>query len=1844
MGKYAVLLPKWLYIQTESNSASAYQSTTAGEFSLDQAMKGSGKAFEAAIPSTLKPELDKKRLYLVDFSLPYLGEKETIYLIYTIELLIDEGFEIILFTTEGERLTLDSSYKGEKLIEPFYNICALTQEQIAKRELDFDLESCALLSYNTLRNIATEVLDGVNSYLLSENLDFLIDNVIPYCQSRKTTLKGHDLPSIHLDEVTEHTIRKIKTWIEWDKFKTGKSEYEELYDWGFNYQISEMDEAHFIESDPYFSYAHVDSLQLVIGEPLEKYLVAGLAFINKAGFMEFPGIKQLGIIDFQGVGKDSPVFEQKFSACLFPNLEELNLTYIKCSTLKKLLKNFNDVSSLKKIVLHSVCFDKEEVSGDWPLSKVRTLEIYSSRFKETKNLVDLLRSMPELERLRYDNDNESEEFHKALDEALGDFRFEKMILCDVPEVAKGAFIKRCPAGGLENKVKVDITRPDLCDTIHLENQRHIDFKLYPHLRFLDIQVPTILVGDSASGKICGLQLIISKDLEPKVWKHLFSKYPSLIKLGVVIDEGDTRRLESFFIECYELYKHNPQKLPLLWGLARGLSANHEPRRESKLICDILGVKPRFERRDYAQDDSSVGVAEDSEAQDDNFIYSSDSSKIMTDISVDDQSSSVYNKTQRCKILPGGYKFKHIRNAVFTIDFDTATVLDVQTKIVQPHFVDIIPRTTESATHEFLYKPVFNLDEKGIEYHHRMDSLSPTELLRDFDNNQLPSGCELRYSYSDHFYYLVSKNKPQDFVLHYTLRAFPAYPSDELTRLGTPFHKPYRDDPRPKSARSKDDIIAHPEYYVCSQRVMGFLYKYRNHPARFFGAFSDDHAWIECEGQVLDLGGGGNLTFSYRSSPLFQSSAVTTKTISSDRKNDSTLSEEKQVIKFLNQSACNTLWVVNNLGDLDKLRRFILNLRSDSVIVIDSPTDLSNSKDFIHLDAGKANLAKAPGGWLSEQLARGKVLLIDWSKFTARQAAQANSLIETPKNRTIQGLKLPEEYLVVGLILASDPLVNDASFRSRHFRKIYYFESMPLTFMQNITPSASASDVETIELYHSAQWFALMMGKVCLKEGKTVHEPGPIQTTKCRTLKIKNPPSSDPVFQRFIHALEDGTAIHYYDKNLKFERFKIIFSNGYDFTKYKDRIEGVHLNYSDLDLIDVDLDYILTPATFNRALADTYIDDQGIIHQGYGWLDNSKKEKLNLFLPQTLSNEQYCALLEKAKLVNLNLYCAPGVKLPDELLKIVSPMVKTESHNKQSVAVVNAEQVKKDDLIIDVTGLSPDDLLYGYSYEYKDQTFIFKEKVSEVLKALEVGRTVYLTGHFSHELIDHLSSLLTPHPKLWHQHTHKELKGKLFLCPENVDPYLNWVQNPRAFAQLNFEKPKVLHLSANEPNKGAKEFLQARCEALALMLKDKPAVFIEGEPGCGKSSFVRYLKNNPQYKLYSENQFQLWAEDSADVSRFSILVIDEATIRGSDWSIFQGLYTPYPHLLINGKVYYIQPHQKIIFLGNQLKNMPALFSKVSTLKFNRLSEDYLIEFILQPIFKDEEQAKIFYQQHSNLSARELQAEAINAVAEKFPAHVPTDNLKTFMMTGSRKPILDTLFTSLNIREVKLSHPEEAGQHGGHSGVWLEGPAASGKTQIITSVLKDFNYEEDLDYYELPASMEPETLLTKVRQAYQEGKLVIIHELDTFLNRAHPEYVAELNAYLMGEDLNMNRPKKPGFMLWATGNGGTYPGRMALPESLKSRMKCLTLLPFTYDECVTIVHKLYPQIDEKVYGPLINHHVNQAHLYSFREMLEDLRRLSPTPAVEHTGEVLKFTRIIPDYDENRRKPEDPDKPKI
>jgi hypothetical protein len=879
--------------------------------------------------------------------------------------------------------------------------------------------------------------------------------------------------------------------------------------------------------------------------------------------------------------------------------------------------------------------------------------------------------------------------------------------------------------------------------------------------------------------------------------------------------------------------------------------------------------------------------------------------------------------------------------------------------------------------------------------------------------------------------------------------------------------------------------------------------------------------------------------------------------------------------------------------------------------------------YLSVANNSIGMGPLPGGWIVNQLqsTRHNLLLIDWTNFIGRDLPQNNTCIGKITQRKIEGFPLNPKFHVLGLALKDSPAAHDRSHVSRHKGNVFYVNNSAFPVWNH--EAVQHENVLTIDLHGSPQWFEILLGRIEIEEGVFKGYYGKLFPQDYTKLVIKNPPRECQEFERFINHAYYGTYFQYFDQSFRFHQavdVEIVYGN--DFEAYAGLIGRIHENVVDVKLSDHRIDQVVTPSTFERLLHDTYIDEKGILRKSPGWIELGDRY---FYLTRTLLNHQLCALLDHlleipGPVQKLHLYCAPGVVIPAELKQHVTCTQDDLDLTSDEFEEGDQRDGMPVDLMIDVSGRSPDDLLYGNKVTQTPSHFLFNEEQSDVWKALLHGKHVLLKGHFSVELIDHLSTLLLPNPYLWHRHQKAFVTGRLTLCPEKPTPALSWIKSDNRIVGIARSPDNPISLVLN-PHQDRKLSL----DVIFSFSTHQPAVLIQGAPGIGKSCFIRELINDhsDEYKIYSEKRIVEWAMDKRFRGKISALVIDESTIRGTDWSIFEGLYANPPHVLIKNKVYFLQPHQRVIFLGNQTPTMPSLFRRVAKMTFGPMTRDSVIEKILRPVLA--EQAESFYAARPNLSVRELHAQAIAEAAKRNLMHSRfSHSFGQFDLTASRMPIVQSIITCLNARHFRRTAMHDTARFGGQSGIWIEGPAGIGKTELIRATLSALGYSEGTDYWVFSASMDSKTMMLKLSEAFNRGLIVVIDELDTALNM---EMIAEINSFLMGENLNYERPHAPGFTLMATGNGPGYAGRMALPASLKSRLHCHELGQYPEQEARYILYKQFqqslsvrPDFAWTMEGHLKYHLAHPAH-FTFRELCDwlvdggnpNLPKCAPKPFV-------------------------------
>jgi MoxR-like ATPase len=188
---------------------------------------------------------------------------------------------------------------------------------------------------------------------------------------------------------------------------------------------------------------------------------------------------------------------------------------------------------------------------------------------------------------------------------------------------------------------------------------------------------------------------------------------------------------------------------------------------------------------------------------------------------------------------------------------------------------------------------------------------------------------------------------------------------------------------------------------------------------------------------------------------------------------------------------------------------------------------------------------------------------------------------------------------------------------------------------------------------------------------------------------------------------------------------------------------------------------------------------------------------------------------------------------------------------------------------------------------------------------------------------------------------------------------------------------------------------------------------------------------------------------------------------------------------------------------------------------------------------------------------------------------------FIWTDSRKKIAFSVQIALNIRQFKIT--KQIAPTAGINGALIEGEPGLGKSRLLLSVLKAHQIP-----YDLITTSKPELMRQQLLEAFHEGKVAIIDELNSFPDEQL------LNALLSGTDLAGNPARNPGFYLLATQNPITYAHRQALSPALANRLVKLNLNHYAPAELQSILQRKF-----KINPELATHitsQFNQAREYA------------------------------------------------
>lgn len=563
----------------------------------------------------------------------------------------------------------------------------------------------------------------------------------------------------------------------------------------------------------------------------------------------------------------------------------------------------------------------------------------------------------------------------------------------------------------------------------------------------------------------------------------------------------------------------------------------------------------------------------------------------------------------------------------------------------------------------------------------------------------------------------------------------------------------------------------------------------------------------------------------------------------------------------------------------------------------------------------------------------------------------------------------------------------------------------------------AQDKLIIDCFNADNWKERLLGRWILN-GKELHyEPGPLSNLNpgTKALEIRNAPWHNPEFKRFWQeAMAQGQICHEGQTIQLPPDLKIINASGYDWQTLKNLMLSV--NHQPVAASSSSQpDHILNPGLLESFLFPYRFDDsESSLYHIPSPIELAKNQTLNLCITRNLNEDEWAQLLSECRRhqVTLAIKTMPGVSIPQALWtepllieSITQPWTKTPealiTTTDIDLTVELLTKNQNDWIVIDVSECSPSDLLEQLDGHLNLNTlhFDFNQRTSWLKQALAEGKRIILKGQFSATLADQLAPMLLERqnqsapsgelvlvtepthsihylPTTQHNPTLEEKREVLGQLSPEIESKLELQTNKEPLctirARINALKSLPEHakndqawigleklpLPLKTPEISKEDCINGRKEVVRSVLSNSPYVIITGASGVGKTTFISDILPNPEDKLYqTKEQIKAWAQDT-DGPGYKLLFIDEATLSSNNWSLFEGLFSNPPGLLIDGIYYPLTNQHKVVFAGNPVsygdeRKLPALFKRHgNAVLFQPLPADLIKKDILDQIFYDQ----------------------------------------------------------------------------------------------------------------------------------------------------------------------------------------------------------------------------------------------------------------------------------------------------
>lgn len=925
----------------------------------------------------------------------------------------------------------------------------------------------------------------------------------------------------------------------------------------------------------------------------------------------------------------------------------------------------------------------------------------------------------------------------------------------------------------------------------------------------------------------------------------------------------------------------------------------------------------------------------------------------------------------------------------------------------------------------------------------LPSLSPNEVMRSFQSNST-TAIELAYSPLTNLYYVRLENLPTQLVsMEYTVEVLSNKKSIpiEIQDIINDFLSFGSSTLSITQGTGEEFLKAlmQEKTGACRHRAVAFkAYMNRNHPDMEVRLITNHcHAFVELkiedQWEMACLGGHpAKLEVTEdRPKPLMASLTNQVSSILAPSKSFNQLLQtwnRKTVaiglLHYLQQCA-------NNAGEKRLIEmpgmtfvngfHFALEKYCKTIkrpfFYIHSPDDLVCSAPSMNLgERGFGILIPAPSGPLYDFLKGNEegVLLINYTGFSSEDLVRFNALID--QVRFADGIPVPEAMNVIGLLATHSKLKPGSDFYSR-FDVIEPcpIDESELSKLLVPVPNPGKATEFRIQLYNSQDWRAKLIGRWVPCAGQWLFEEGILAPLMKKIpeqgiLTIHKGLWDDPEFVHFWQTALQTGEIHTPAGLIQVpEGLSLARNEDYDWQTLASNFCTLHKEPEEY--------IVLNPSTYHQLLSQ-YTIKENRLEVSDGFIKAAFQQGtryLTLYLTHTLTEDLWAELLGEAWMhqIILKVYCASQVVFPDALkeeaiVEPLCPLLKKEEELPDfiiiettdiEVTVTERVQRKPDSLVIDVTELSPSDLLNKTTVQLNDEEGELKFIFTETPCVLRLAQQpIILKGHFSSVLAETLASLLLKHPsnltiisedtslfafsnaRVKHTVTAKDKIKILEQCyPEQVD-VLKTINEPlvklmarahciqrgqlntdEAWAgyhsiELNNYDPQIFTAEEanNKGTQATETFIQQRKAAVQAVLKSQPYVFLTGCSGVGKTTFVQKELCNEQDRLYQEKELKQWATTENNLGN-NYLFIDEANLKPGSFSEFEGLFNNPPSILIDGLYHELSSHHKVIFAGNPVnygdeRQLAPFFTRHgNAVLFQPIPSLMIFEKIIKPIF-------------------------------------------------------------------------------------------------------------------------------------------------------------------------------------------------------------------------------------------------------------------------------------------------------